>query len=294
MNVERQAENLALGGALGLGASGDTGTPLSGLASGPFGPFGVAGLLVRGDKVSTLGPAPFAGSPPQQPDGWNAILSQLANLMNEIMSKIGGAFGGPAHSTGDTFYDNASAGSTGDPHLAFNGTAGTGASKATRFDSMQGHRDLLDSDSFAGGFQISTQVTQPDAHGVTYNRRASISTDGGATRVSLDKNGNATIEQYGATTALADGQTIDLSNGESATRAQNGTVTVSETNAEGGRIATTLSENGHGVDVNVQAHDVDLNGDLLQQPQTVVQAPWRHTMVGPSTGPQDDRPPASP
>jgi hypothetical protein len=35
----------------------------------------------------------------------------------------------------------------------------------------------------------------------------------------------------------------------------------------GGSITTTLSQNGHGVDVTAQANNVDLGGDLVNQPQ---------------------------
>ena len=51
------------------------------------------------------------------------------------------------------------------------------------------------------------------------------------------------------------------------TRNANGSVIVRDDNGLGGTITTTLSENGKGVDVNVQSSNVDLGGDLLEPPQ---------------------------
>jgi hypothetical protein len=63
---------------------------------------------------------------------------------------------------------------------------------------------------------------------------------------------------------LQPGQTFDLGNGEIATRNADGSVTVTCTNGSGGEIATTLSGNGNGVDVNVSASNVDLGGTLVR------------------------------
>jgi hypothetical protein len=132
---------------------------------------------------------------------------------------------------------------------------------------MNSHADLLDSDSFAGGYQISTNVTQPGANGVTFNQSATITTGFGSTQVSLDKNGTATIQENGQSIALANGQSYDLGNGETVSRNGDGSVVVTDNNGIGGTITTTLSENGQGVNVNAQAGNVDLGGDLLHQPQ---------------------------
>lgn len=164
------------------------------------------------------------------------------------------------------FFGNATASSTGDPHLAFNGTNANGTTTNEKWNSMSSHRDLLGSNSFAGGYRVSTSATAPNSSGVTYNQSASVTTNAGADSVSLDNQGNATITGNGQTSSIADGQSFSLGNGETVSRAQNGTLTIDDNNGNGGSIATTLSENGNGVDVNVQASNVDLGGALAEGP----------------------------
>jgi hypothetical protein len=182
------------------------------------------------------------------------MVSQLMGMVAQLLSMFG--LGGVGN--GEQYFQNANGSSTGDPHLNFNGS---------HVDSMTSHSDLLDSDSFGGGYQISTAVTQPGANGVTYNQQASVSTDFGQTQVTLDNSGNATIAENGMTFSLVDGQSVQLGNGETATRSSNGSVVIQDTNGTGGSITTTLSENGQGVDVNTQAGNVDLGGDLVNQTQ---------------------------
>lgn len=205
--------------------------------------------------------------------GLSPILRSLGGLLQQLSQALGGS-GGTTGGTGGSggyggncggspcanaqqYFGNASASSTGDPHLAFSGD-GTNA----HWDSMSGHTDLLDSNSFDGGFRISTQTTTPNANGVTYNGAASVATRNGNTRVTLDNAGNATVDRYGRTFALQNGQSFDLGGGEHVSRGTDGSVDVTERNAQGGSIDTRLGENGRGVDVNVQAQNVDLGGDL--------------------------------
>lgn len=206
---------------------------------------------MSGDAVNLL-QRPMSGT---MNAGAMSIFAQLVGFIQQLLSSFGGS--------GRSYFQNATAASTGDPHLAFDGTDAHGNAHHARFDSMQGHKDLLDSSSFSGGYRISTQVTQPAANGVTYNREASISTDFGNTRVSLDNSGNARIVSNDRTIALAQGQTVDLGDGESATHNNDGSLTVTDSNGFGGTIATRLSENGAGVDVNVQSQNVELGGDLV-------------------------------
>lgn len=211
--------------------------------------------------------------------GGNSIIQQLLNIIQQLLSALGlgglggglgGLFGNGNSWSGpqgdEQYFQSATGSSVGDPHLSFNGTTDTGNNDTTKFDSMTGHSDLLDSDSFSGGYQISTGVTQPGANGVTYNQQATIATNFGNTQVSLDKNGNATILQNGQPINLADGQTFALGNGETVTRNTDGSVVVADNNGMGGSLTTTLSVNGQGVNVNAQASNVDLGGDLLSQP----------------------------
>ena len=295
MNVERQPDNLAASGLLGM-TSENLAVPPGLGSSLAGGTLGLSGLL-RGDKVSTIAFPPSVdsedgplttGGMSSQGGPWGGIMTQLMNILSEISSMIGGAFGFGSPPGGQQFYSNANASSTGDPHLAFTGN-GAGGTSTSHFDSMSGHENLLDSDSFNGGYRVSTQVTAPAANGVTWNQSAIVTTEGGATQVALDKNGNATVTQFGSQSTIADGQTIDLGNGESVSRAQDGSLTIVDTNGQGGQITTTLRDNGSGVDVNAQAQNVDLGGYLVREtlasqqpsPQPVqppyVPDPWLHT-----------------
>lgn len=186
--------------------------------------------------------------------GAMGLVSQLIDIIKQLLLSLG---------QNQNFFSNATASSTGDPHLAFDGSDAGGANRQVRFDSMTAHRDLLDSQSFSGGYRISTEVTQPAANGVTYNREATISSDFGRTRISLDSTGNAKILSNGRALSIGQGQTLDLGNGESVTRNADGSLAVIEQNGMGGSITTRLSENGSGVDVNVQAQNVTLGGDLV-------------------------------
>ncbi len=244
---------------------------------------GRSSILSRGDTIRRIAPqfstptsstgCAFGSMGAGTPFG---IISELLGVVAQLLSMFG--LGGTST---QAYFKNANGASTGDPHLSFDGTNVSGANEQARFDSMIGHSDLLDSDSFAGGYQISTSVTQPAANGVTYNQQATISTGFGQTQVSLDNAGNATIVQNGQTTALADGESVDLGQGEAVTRAADGSVAVSDDNGFGGTITTTLSESGQGVNVNAQANDVDLGGDLLggNQPQPSSPAPITNAPV---------------
>ncbi len=154
----------------------------------------------------------------------------------------------------ERFFQNASGSSEGDPHLSFNGA---------KWNNMSSQPDLLNSDSFAGGFRISTQVTPPNAKGVTWNQSATVSLNNGATKITMNNNGDASITNDGQSVSIQRGQTLALGNGESVTYEQNGSLRVSAENGSGGRIETTLTAEGKGVNVDVTAHDVDLGGTLV-------------------------------
>ncbi len=204
----------------------------------------------------------FGGFGNSMPFGIGTIVSQLLDLVQQLASMLGMGSAFANAQTPQTYFRSATASSTGDPHLGFSGTAGNGSNRQAHFDSMSAHDDLLDSDSFIGGYKISTSVTQPSANGITYNQQATVTTNFGGIEISLDQKGNAVVEENGRSQSLSSGGSIDLGNGETVTRNANGSVVVSDQNGIGGAIATTLSENGHGVDVTSQATNVDLGGDL--------------------------------
>lgn len=228
----------------------------------------------QSDRISQFMPPVLPPGGPGNP----GIIQQLIALLEQLLSSLGmGGSGGAPGPQPQNYFQNASGSSLGDPHLTFDGTEGDGQTLQSQFDSMTSHPDLLNSGSFAGGYRISTQSTAPDANGVTYNREASVLTNFGGTQVSLDNAGNAFVEQNGQQFALSDGQSYNLGNGETVSRAADGSVSIADQNGRGGTITTTLSENGHGVDVRVQAQDVELGGYLVQQ-----QPPAPVTQTGPA------------
>lgn len=191
------------------------------------------------------------------------LMGMLAQLMQMLQSLMG--YGGCGSSLGggskcapyggERFFQNATGSSEGDPHLSFNGS---------KWKSMASQPDLLSSDSFAGGYRVSTQATAPNGRGVTWNRSATIALNNGATKVSLNDEGRAAITSYGQTISIARGQTVNLGDGESVTYEDNGALSVTAQNESGGRISTTLTAKNNGVDVDATAHDVDLGGALVE------------------------------
>lgn len=234
-----------------------------------FAPGVGGGGMFGGDNVAPISqPVQNPWQNQGQSSALQSFLQQLMNVLQNFLATLGmGNLAAPG-SSGATgpgeFYQNATASSVGDPHLTFNGTDALGQAHHYHRNSMRGHRNLLHSDSFQGGYRIATQTTQPGANGVTYNQSVAIATRGGATQVSLDRSGAATILQNGETTALGDGQSVDLGGGESVRRDRNGTVYVDDSNGSGGSISTVLSDNGNGVDVNLSATDVELDGALAR------------------------------
>jgi hypothetical protein len=129
---------------------------------------------------------------------------------------------------------------------------------------MVSHPNLVQSNSIPGGYRVSTQVGSPNAQGITKNKSAQISLDGGRTTVGLNADGQPSIVRNGENMAIAPGQTIKLGNGTSVTCKQNGSLCVDSRNAMGGQISTTLSTKNGGVDVAVNAQNVDLGGALVR------------------------------
>ncbi|MGR4065742.1 MAG: hypothetical protein ACLQPV_09910 [Vulcanimicrobiaceae bacterium] len=196
----------------------------------------------------------------------NNLIAQLAQMVQQLGGQFGfgqaggtfgaGSFGGPCGSS-QQFFQSASGGSTGDPHLSFDGQ---------HWNDMQSQSSLIDSNSFEGGYNVSTQTTAPNGRGVTFNQSASVTTGYGSTAVTLDNQGNATVSENGQQFTLGDGQSMSLGNGESVSRSNDGAVTVTDTNQWGGTINTTLTDAGRGVNVSVQANNVDLGGSLVNGP----------------------------
>ncbi|MBV8149627.1 MAG: hypothetical protein JO092_11080, partial [Candidatus Eremiobacteraeota bacterium] len=212
------------------------------------------GAVTPGDAISLSG-SPWLNAMTQNPTQ-TALFGPLASLMQQLMQMLqsilgyqnGGApygggcppYGGCSPYGGEQFFPSAGGASFGDPHLSFNGN---------HWNSMVSQPDLLNSDSISGGFQISTQVTPPNAQGVTYNQNASIALDNGQTTISMNNVGQAAIDCFGQPISLAAGQSAQLGNGASVTCNQNGSLTVVAQNGYGGEITTTLTPKGPGVNV---------------------------------------------
>lgn len=218
------------------------------------------------------------------------LMGMLQQLMQMLQSLMGygcnapygpggcppyGNVGAPP-SGNERFFQNASGSSDGDPHLSFNGA---------RWNNMSSQPDLLSSDSFSGGFQISTQVTPPNAKGVTWNQSATVTLNNGATTIGMTDSGQASITSYGQSLSIARGQTLALGNGESVTYEENGSLRIGAQNGFGGNIETTLTPEGKGVNVDVTAHDVDLGGTLVHGYEERVTSTQLNPNPNPISGP---------
>jgi hypothetical protein len=196
------------------------------------------------------------------------VFSELGQLMQQLMGQNASSAttsGQQPPAGPQQFFNNASLGSVGDPHDSFNGTTGSGQSVNGKWDNMKSHDRLITSDSIPGGFNVSTQATQPNSSGVAYNQNATITTNNGNTVVSMGANGTPTVTDNGQPVSLTAGQPATLSNGETVTLNSDGSLNVGVSNGQGGTINTTLKSNGQGVDVTATANNVDLGGYLADK-----------------------------
>lgn len=240
-------------------------------------------LQARTDNIAT---APYQAAPSadgygpdpgngygQATGGFGAFFSQLLGSLSSLFANLGSMFGyatgtGPSGQPqarqGQTFFTNASASSVGDPHETFGGTTSTGSTVDQKWNSMTSHPNLLDSNSFNGGYRVSTAVTAPNAQGITQNQSATVTTSGGATSVTLNADGSCAVVSNGQSLILPTGQPQNLGNGETVTLNADKSLTVADRNATGGCITTTLASNGRGgVNVTNDASNVDLGGSLV-------------------------------
>lgn len=211
------------------------------------------------DSVARYQPPWFSGG---EPGPGSSVLGEIGEILQELMQLLQRLAQGIPQGGNEQFFRSATASSSGDPHLSFN---------ANHWDDMASQPNLLDSNSFPGGYRISTQVTPPDRNGVTYNESATVSTNYGRNCVSLDKSGSASVVCNGQAMPVAQGQTLTLGDGETVSRTATGLEIVS-TNETGGRLTTTLVANGSGVDVQSSASNVDLGGALVRG--NVPTSPW--------------------
>ncbi len=158
--------------------------------------------------------------------------------------------------------------STGDPHIAENGTVvgpnGTTTQVSKKYDDMHAQGDLVDSSSIAGGYRVSTTVTQPNADGKAYNQSATVSLNNGLDSVTMHRDGTYSIIDGGNPVQLAKGKSTTLAGGETVTANADGSLLVSATNGQGGSITTQLIGTGTEVGVATHAHDIGLGGEVMR------------------------------
>jgi len=159
--------------------------------------------------------------------------------------------------------------STGDPHIGESGTVlgrnGAATQVSQKYDSMAAQPDLVDSAWIAGGYKVSTTVTQPNANGVTYNQTATVTANDGLDDVTMNRNGSYTVVDAGSQVQLAKGKSLTLSGGETVTANADGSLTVAATNGQGGSISTVLKANGTELNVETHAHDIALGGEVMNR-----------------------------
>lgn len=242
-----------------------------------------------GSGSDTIAPSPWGpggfglGSANGETSSFGSIMNSFMSAISGLMGQLGSLFGfsssqpnsqsctpgqncAPAQQGGEQYFTSASGGSVGDPHDSFTATSGTGATVGGKWDNMQSHGDLLSSNSFAGGYRVSTTATQPNQKGITYNSSATITTNRGGTSVTMNADGSYAVTANGQNVALQQGSPLSLGNGETVTLGTDGSLTVNDQNTQGGSLSTVLKSNGAGgVDVNSSASNVDLGGYLVRR-----------------------------
>ncbi|MBV8727734.1 MAG: hypothetical protein JO233_08105, partial [Candidatus Eremiobacteraeota bacterium] len=169
--------------------------------------------------------------------GIGSIVQQLVGLLQRLLQMLSvndisqTSSSTPSPTNPEEYFNQAAGNSQGDPHLSFNGLDGDNHLETSRFDSMTDHPNLLNSNSFRGGYQLSTKVGAPLSNGATFNQSATIATDFGRTKVSMNGDGSVSISRCGKQVPIANGQTVDLGHGESVTKNGDGSLTVVDTNA---------------------------------------------------------------
>ncbi|MEO9097957.1 MAG: hypothetical protein ABI346_07230, partial [Candidatus Baltobacteraceae bacterium] len=245
----------------------------SGTAQGPAPAAFASARTAAGDNITPFGPA--GSTIPIDPGGFgggsfglNGFLGQFMSMIQSAFSQLAQlfsqSFGGAIPSSvgggsgnNQQYFTNATASSVGDPHDTFNGTMLGGQVESGKWNNMSSHPDLLSSNSFPGGFRISTTVGAPNERGVTQNDSATITSNDGRNVITMNQNGTVAVTANGHTLELPVGRTISLGAGETATLEPGGKLSVTQTNGQGGSITTTLASNGKGgVNVEASAHDV--------------------------------------
>lgn len=175
--------------------------------------------------------------------------------------------GSPGASVGqEQTFSDVGISSSGDPHLTEVGTREGPAGNQpvdAHWDSMTSHPDLLHSDQIAGGYRVSTAVGTPSASGATFNQSATVHTNFGRDSVTLNRDGSFSVDDDGHAVSLTKGQPATLSGGATVMLNDDGSLTVTARNAQGGSIETLMRSTGQAVDVDAHGHEIALGGDAI-------------------------------
>ncbi len=230
-------------------------------------PWGNPGFASAGNSAASWATGMGAGSSSAGNGGFLGLINNLIGQLGAMISQLSGSGSSAPAPTQNVA--NANFQSWGDPHLSETGTVNSGngstAAVNTHFDSMSGQGDLLDSADFAGGYQLSTTVTSPNANGVTHNQSATVSLNGGNDSVTLKNDGSYAIASGGTQLSINPGETLTLSGGACVACSANGKLSVSVQNANGGSIVTNLTAEGGGVDVSANVTNATVGGAIVAQ-----------------------------
>lgn len=211
-------------------------------------------------------PAPAPGGAPFDTLGTSgafALVQSVVAMIGQLVSSLF-ARAGAAHENGpQRAFSDAELSSTGDPHLAETGTYADGTQADAHFDSMTAHGDLLHAASVDGGYRVSTTVTPANPQGITWNASATVHANDDRDAVTMDAGGGIAIRDEHGAVAIAKGQSLTLSGGETVTENADGSLVVTASDAFGGSISTTMRTNGSGVDVTAHAHRISVGGDIV-------------------------------
>ncbi len=152
--------------------------------------------------------------------------------------------------------------SWGDPHI----TTTVDGQSTPQANNMQSQNDLVNlGQSIAGGYRVSTVVSQPDANGITLNQAVSVHLDNGAKLTDTfdpsTKTISASLVTGNVTSQLAPGSKISLGNNDTAVVNADGSLTINASNSQtGATVQTAITGNGKGLDVDTSGTNVHFGG----------------------------------
>lgn len=268
-NAAQWGGSSATGGsnsANGLGGSGDANglggsTSANGLG-GSTAANGLGGSTAQTDAAGSGGSAAASGN--------NATSGTLKQPDQNVATP---GFTGPGLNATDPTMNVKGAAITtnGDPHIASNIDG-----KKSWSDNMGSQSDLIDANnSFAGGYQESTQVGNAGKDGKTFNKEIDFQVGGAKVSATGNKGDVSVSVQNGPTASaqtLSKGESLTTSEGATITLDKSGKLEVTDNNETGGTLTTTVSSSGKGLDATSSGSNIDLGGFAAAQNAQQVQS----------------------